>query len=456
MKWFVLILISPFLLITGTDSGARHADGDRRDKSVDSYHPSWNVSTETEALFKGLVESAEQRKPFFSAQLFYNYYRRNLMWKSVNGRVAPLKPDETELSKVIRYDVGRHLGIYGIDLAHGAKSGWFSGAEAEKRRTTIISIVKKAWKEHRAIPSASWHLENPYVPHAYFSMGNEGRGAVYNAARTFFLRSGETFNYPKSHVNVPKEIMDGVSYDEGKTLRDEDGYWLPSAKSTRCGIAKMEGTEDLAGYDNPTQWFEAMLSDMCSLINEFVDEEGTAIPVILRLYHEPETKSAWWGYGVPKQDYISFFRYTVEKIREKCLNKNILFAYCKDRYWNVKSYGDRYPGDSYVDLVGFDDYTICTSDTSDKAVIARMRIVSNFAKEHGKVAALFETGNKTKYSRSKNFLSDNLYHCITAEGGQLGMVQIWSSFTTEGDERILNDYRGFLRKKRIQTVKTRK
>lgn len=270
------------------------------------------------------------------------------MWKGVNGRVVALKPDETDLSKVIRYDVGRHIGIYGIDLAHGAETGWFSGKEAEKRRATIVSIVKKAWKEHKAIPLASWHLENPYVPHAYFTMGNEDRGAVYDAARTFILRSGETFNYPESHVNVPKEIMDGVIYDDGKTLRDEDGYWLPSEKSTRCGRGWMEGKEDLPGYENPKQWFEAMLTDMCSLIKEFVDNDGTAIPVILRLYHEPETKFAWWGYGVPKQDYIKFYRYTVEKIREKCPNKNILFAYCKDRYWDEVSYGDRYPGDDYV------------------------------------------------------------------------------------------------------------
>ena len=422
----------------------------------DIVHSSWLVNPDTELMYRRLVEAANDQKPLFSAQLFYNYYRRNVLWKDHEGKIVPLEPHETELKKVVRYNVDKDLCIYGIDLAHGSRIGWFSGVEAEKRRATIISIVKKAWKEHKAIPSASWHIENPYVPHAYFAMGNEDRGCIYNAARSFNLQSGVSFMYPETHANVPREIMEGTQYDDGKCLLDDDGHWLPSASSTKCGRARMEGDYDLDGYDSPRQWFDAALAEMCSLINEFIDEEGNGIPVILRLYHEPETRFAWWGCGVPKSDYAAFYRYTLERIRALCPHKNILFAYCKDHYWDEHSYGDRYPGDDYVDIVGFDDYTICSSETSDNAVIERMRIVSRFAKNHNKVAALFETGNRTEYSRSKNFLSDNLYRCITAKGVHLGMVQIWSSFTTEGDERVLNDYKRFLRKKRIQTVKTRK
>lgn len=60
-----------------------------------------------------------------------------------------------------------------------------------------------------------------------------------------------------------------------------------------------------------------------------------------------------------KQKYKDFYIYTVEKFRQLCPYKNILFGYCRDKYWSTEqSYLDRYPGDDYVDVMGFDNYSI--------------------------------------------------------------------------------------------------
>jgi hypothetical protein len=417
------------------------------------YILSTPVNPNTEKLFFSLLQAGAEKKPYFSAQLFYNYHFKNVLWKMEGGRIVPLSIEETDLNRVVRYDVGKSVLLYGIDLAHCQVNGWFSGVDASKRRATVISIVKKAWKDDGASPIVSWHIENPYVPHSFYSKGGDSRACIFDAARSFDMGNGKIFKYPASHSNVPLEIMNNTQYDDGKIIKDDDGHWLPSESSTLCGKGRIEEGDDLVGYESPSDWFDAAIKDLCDLINEFVDEKGVGIPVILRLYHEPETSFAWWGYGVSKKDYVEFYRFTVEKIRESCHNNNILYAYCKDRYWDEKSYGDRYPGDEYVDIVGYDDYTICTSDYSDDAVINRMRVITDFAKQHGKVAALFETGNKTEYGRSHHFLSNNLYNCLMADGVNLGIVQLWSTFTTEGDEKILNDYKRFVRKPNINVLK---
>lgn len=443
MKRKLLYILSIFLIVNVT---AQVSELTTKKEKDNTYAPSWNVNKNTERLFRNLVQSSIEKTPYFSAHFFYNYYSKSVLYKNEERKIVPLEISETDLKRVIRYPVGIPL-LYGIDLAHCESYGWFQGEHALKRRATIISIVRKAWYQYGAVPIASWHLENPYTPHGFASIGIP---AIYNSAHgDIVLSDSNIFSYPRSHKDVPREILSGIQYDDGVSISDKE-HWLPSGTSTKCGKGRLQEGDDLEGYDSPRQWYENMVADLCYLINEFVDENGNGIPIILRLFHEPETKFAWWGYGVSKKTYKEFMRFTITKIREQCQNKNILFAYCKDRYWNKSTYADRYPGDDYIDIVGYDDYTICSSDSSDSMVIERMKIISSFAKDHNKVAALFETGNKTDYGKAHRFLSENLYNCIMAKGVNLGIVQIWSTFTTQGNENILQDYRDFLQKKSIK------
>ena len=451
--YFFLLLMTSFQMETlpTEPSPSRQSEYQTSMVRSDAYAPSWEVNDATNALFKALVEAAREKKPYFSAQQFYNYYTKNILYKETDGRFLPLSPAETDLDKVIRYRVDKHPLVYGLDLAHCEERGWYQGQDALKRRATAISIVRKAWQQYGAVPILSWHLENPYVPHAYYSVNKNSVGAIYNKAKgTLHLPDGRTIPYPSKHANVPREILNGAAFDDGVRIVDHEGYWLPSNSSTKCGRGTLEG-DDNPGYDSPREWFDASLEALCTLINEFTDENGDGIPLILRLFHEPETRFAWWGYGVSKNDYKELMRYAVSRIRSLCPHKNVLFAYCKDRYWGTETYGDRYPGDDYIDLVGYDDYSICSSDDSDKSVITRMRILTDFARMHHKVPALFETGNKSEYAKKHAFLNERLYGIVMSEGVNLGIVQLWSTFTTSGDSAILRDYQDFLNRPDIRT-----
>ena len=80
-----------------------------------------------------------------------------------------------------------------------------------------------------------------------------------------------------------------------------------------------------------------------------------------------------------------------------------------------------------------------------------MQILTDYAKTHHKVPVLFETGNKSEYAKGHAFLDERLYNIIMSEGVNLGIVQLWSTFTTSGNSDILQDYRNFLKRPDIRT-----
>ena len=172
------------------------------------------------------------------------------------------------------------------------------------------------------------------------------------------------------------------------------------------------------------------------MINEFVDEDGRPIPIIFRLWHEMEDSWAWWCPGsdnVSKADYITFYQLTVNKIRSKCPDAQILFGYGPDRYltnYGETSYLTYYPGDSYVDILGYDDYWIARTDKTSSALsiaLENARTVSKVAAKKGKPAVLFETNNDLDATVDV-FFSDYVQPMLKDSEVSLSVFQIWSAF----------------------------
>mgnify|MGYP002680399957 CR=1 FL=1 len=85
-----------------------------------------------------------------------------------------------------------------------------------------------------------------------------------------------------------------------------------------------------------------------------------------------------------------------------------------------------YPGDAYVDIVGLDDYSIGHGDdrrveASFTETVRKLRLISDFAARHGKVAALTEAGGKKK----RDDFWVYLHRALTAEGVHLAFVDTW-------------------------------
>lgn len=355
----------------------------------------WNDWTDASSVRESLLRAQNQGKSYFSQ--FHEY---NVRGDDIHSSVYKEKTDETPY-------------IYGLDFYYA--SGTYFPEEYKKRnRRNIIDVVKKQWRENKAIPSFSWHLENPYVTNDF----GDYMGCHY--------RYGDNeFSYPVEHRYVIHEILSG----EG---------------SASCGYGTYKmGQKDIK-FDNPAEWFDDRCHEIAEIINEFVDDSGNPIPFIFRLWHECEDKWMWWGSSsVSIDDYKKFFILTQALIKKYAPNSQILWAYCTDRNWKDEDdFLCRYPGDEYVDIIGYDDYQIGNPDIFSLEV-TKARMVSICAKKHGKIAALFETANKIE-STADNFLDDYLSPLIDSKGVGLGLVQLWTSGRFENETQY-EDRRIFLK-----------
>ena len=122
-------------------------------------------------------------------------------------------------------------------------------------------------------------------------------------------------------------------------------------------------------------------------------------PVLFRPFHENTGSWFWWGEAFcdPEQ-FKNVFRYTVVYLRDKKGLHNVLYVYGPgSEAKSTGDYGERYPGDAYVDMVGFDMYHRDPSpdDTWFEDFRRQLDIVQEFARLHGKLFAVTETGVAT-------------------------------------------------------------
>lgn len=142
--------------------------------------------------------------------------------------------------------------------------------------------------------------------------------------------------------------------------------------------------------------FKAWLDNLAEFLASLKDDQGVAIPVIFRPWHEHTGSWFWWGQNIcTTEEFIALWRFTFDYL---CVEKNLhnlLFAYSSGGdFENAEQYLERYPGDDYVDLVGFDYYQMADADKSSfrENVSRVLGIVTEAALAHGKLAALTEAG----------------------------------------------------------------
>ena len=341
--------------------------------STVSFAQEWHDAA---SLKKELIRTALQGKTYYSQCGFYN--------PRESGDAA------SNYQKVLQCQPI----IYGVDF-HYASGTWHKPKAIRKTKENLIKIVKSNWRERRAIACFSWHLENPYIPSGY---------DTYLGCR--YVDKISVLNYPRNHHSVIAEIIRG--------------------KGDTCGAGNYSGKDNLKHYPNPRAWFETRCKEVAAIINEFVDDNGKPIPIIFRLWHEWEDGWAWWGARYTSaEDYKKFFILTEQTIRKYAPKAQILWAYCPDRYWNTeKMLMSRYPGDRYVDIIGFDDYDLGNSDKNFQSTVLRAKIIGKVAKERNLATALFETNNNKR--KIPEFYTKWLNRLVETDGVNLGIVQIWS------------------------------
>ena len=341
-------------------------------ESVCSFAQNWNDAA---SVKEELIRTAYNGKAFFSQFNYYDPKKRDIF-------NSPYK-------KLLRCEPQ----IYGVDFFY-ASGTWQSPKGVRDARENLIRIVRDTWRERRAIASFSWHLENPYVPTGFPL-----------TAGFRYINSKKIPDYPVKHRYVIKEILEN--------------------SGDVCGMGNVSGKNNTKSYDTPRKWFEDRCKEVAGIINEFVDDNGLPIPFIFRLWHEWEDSWMWWGAKyVSAEDYKRFFILTEQTIQKYAPKAQILWGYCSDRFVNSeKEYMERYPGDTYVDIIGFDDYFIGRSKEDWTAALNRSRMVFKIAEERHLATGLFETNNNKQ--KVPNYYTNHLNRMLTSEGVHFGIVQIW-------------------------------
>lgn len=107
--------------------------------------------------------------------------------------------------------------------------------------------------------------------------------------------------------------------------------------------------------------YKKILDDVAAVFLSMRDENGKYIPVIFRPLHEHTQTWNWWGSSATsEEEYISFWKFIVNYLRDTKGVHNIIYAISPQMdevYADTKSrLLFRWPGNDYVDFIGMDCY----------------------------------------------------------------------------------------------------
>jgi hypothetical protein len=140
--------------------------------------------------------------------------------------------------------------------------------------------------------------------------------------------------------------------------------------------------------------FKSWLDKIAVFMNGLKGSRGEMIPVIFRPFHELNGNWFWWGgKNSDDEEFKKLWIFTVSYLRNEKKLHHLLYAYNTDRFSSKVEYLKKYPGDEWVDVIGFDIYQ--RNSANDKFISDIDKMLStleSMASEKNKIPALTEFG----------------------------------------------------------------
>lgn len=203
----------------------------------------------------------------------------------------------------------------------------------------------------------------------------------------------------------------------------------------------------------------AYLDIFADYTKEIKGKDGKPYPIIFRPWHENSGGWFWWGVtSCTPEEYIRLYRYTVKYLRDVKDVHNLIYVYSPNgNFKDQDDYLSRYPGDEYIDIIGFDYYHDNPKPGDGKLdkLIKDAEIVVDIANARGKIAVISETGIRHDHpgapdvyglhpttNEYKNWFTD-LVKAIQAneKASQLSTVLMWRN---GGRDHCFVPYKGDL------------
>ena len=103
--------------------------------------------------------------------------------------------------------------------------------------------------------------------------------------------------------------------------------------------------------------FTSWLDKLAAFMHDLKGKKGEAIPVIFRPFHELNGSWFWWGKKLCTPEEIkALYQFTASYLRDTKQVHNLLYAFNTDRFKDAAAYLERFPGNEWVDIIGFDIY----------------------------------------------------------------------------------------------------
>ncbi len=197
----------------------------------------------------------------------------------------------------------------------------------------------------------------------------------------------------------------------------------------------------------PDGKYNAQFKAYLDIIAEYANGLGD-IPVLFRPFHENDGGWFWWGAAsTDKQTYIAMYRYMEDYLESQGVH-NFIYVYSPNGpITGEAKYLDRYPGDDYIDVIGFDyydDYNSYPAEYSDSFINSledSCTIVKSIAAKKNKVAAISETGvrvmkqdgsdNEGILVKNNPIKDQNWYSKVNGVARKTGMSYflLWANFS---------------------------
>jgi Glycosyl hydrolase family 26 len=145
-----------------------------------------------------------------------------------------------------------------------------------------------------------------------------------------------------------------------------------------------------AKHDLYKSWLDKLAVFLLSLKGK----NGEFIPVIFRPFHELNGSWFWWGKNnCTPEELKQLYRFTVAYLRDTKNVHHLLYAFNTDRFSSKEEYLERFPGDEWVDIIGFDMYQRGKDNTNFiREMDKSLSTLEGIAMEKNKIPALTEFG----------------------------------------------------------------
>lgn len=247
--------------------------------------------------------------------------------------------------------------------------------------------------------------------------GLSGRPASAIEKETIALRKTMADTYNRGGVVT-------VAWHFYNPVTPTEFYWKDSASAPAVGMIIPGGTHH--------EIYKGILQTIGDFAKSVRGNDGKLVPMIFRPFHEFDGYWFWWGKPhASVEEFTSLWKFTVSYLRDSLAVHNFIYAFSPDNtFTSAEDYLERYPGNEWVDMLGFDDYNdfgrygIYKLDSG----IIKLKIVDSLAKAYKKLAALTETGLESV--ANDTWWTGTLLQALQANKLRMTYVLVWRNDVT--------------------------